>query len=160
MIVIGKRRDVLSYGYVAFRSTEDGRLIKLTEDPNVFGFKKAGLFTDDLWEIPGLKASKLYVHSSVFIGSRNQLILTILDSVKFSNNVYLMSRKLEDNGQWSPQWTQIPDMANDMIGMFDIDGRVFGFDRTSNAYEFVLIGDNDIAFNPIVSNFISNLCLI
>ena len=69
-----------------------------------------------------------------------------------------MSRKLEEDGQWS-EWTEMPN--NGMMDMFEINGRVYGFHRQSKyAYELEWTGDNDITFAPIVSIFIFNCCQI
>ena len=165
MIGIGQRKNVpknyRKYGYIAYLVSHDNtgyghQLIQFNDTDNLIAwdFKGMGSLSDSFW-VP--ISGDIYYESTVFVKSRNELIVSIFDTSVFDNSAYrLMSRKLEDDGLWSPKWTEIAKTG--FRGMFDINGRVFGFDKKNIAFELKWSDDTTISFEPIVSNIIFDLC--
>ncbi len=157
MIAIGQKKQEIGsrkYGYLAFRKDKDGVLHKLNDsDVLVWDLHNSGTVIGDFWvSLPG----DFYYESSVFVVSRNELYVSVYDTSSSSDNKYhLMSRKLQNNGQWN-EWSEVAKIG--FRGMFDIEGRIFGMDKKNNVYEFIWNGlQGNVSFNKIVNKHYFNL---
>ncbi|CAG2181223.1 unnamed protein product, partial [Oppiella nova] len=152
VIGVGRRSvtvgDERRYGYITYRLSDGKSLTPITDSNEeiLWDLKPNGSLSDDFW--PPLKGGELYCESGVFVRSRNQLLLALYDANSYSQPDHLMSRKFEANGQWADGWTEVAKV--NFKGMFEIDGRVFGFDkRNDSIFEFIWIDDQKVEFRRI-----------
>ncbi|CAG2119501.1 unnamed protein product [Medioppia subpectinata] len=154
VIGVGSRHGIAEgtdiYGYITYRLSPDGKSLTPIDESDgemLWGLSRTGTLLGDFW--PKTKG-KLYCESGLFVRSRHELLLSVFDGNMFSDEKFrLMSRKFESDGKWADDWT--PLAAKSFKGMFEIDGRVFGFDKKNTVYEFNWIDDRNVTFEAISS---------